>query len=275
MRNTLPHLLQKVARQEKLSMLTAYDAAFARLFDEAGIDMILVGDSLGMVLQGHDNTLPVTLEDILYHTQCVTRVVQKAHVTADMPFMSYQSSIEQAMINAGHLMKEAKAQAVKMEGGEEIAETVYAAVKAGIPVMGHIGLQPQQIHHLGGYKIQGKNLNEADLLLEDAKILEEAGCFAIVLEGIAVETTETITRSLCIPTIGIASGPACSGQVLVMHDMLGMHKTFRPKHSKIYADLSVTITAAVQKYMEEVQAEIFPAQENATHRDLKVVLSHK
>ncbi|MDP2600452.1 MAG: 3-methyl-2-oxobutanoate hydroxymethyltransferase, partial [Deltaproteobacteria bacterium] len=221
-RITLPELLKKSAAGDKLAMVTAYDAAFARIFDMAGIDMILVGDSLGMVMQGRENTLSVTLEEVLYHTQCVTRVVERAHVTADMPFMSYQASKEQALLNAGRLIKEAQAQAVKMEGGRELAETAYAMVQAGIPVMGHIGLKPQQIHHLGGYKIQGKSFSEVENLLNDAKILEEAGVFAIVLEGITQSAAKQITRSLKIPTIGIASGPDCSGQVLVMHDLLGM-----------------------------------------------------
>ncbi len=253
---TLPTLLKKVAMGEKWAMLTAYDAAFARLFDRAGIDMLLVGDSLGMVMQGYENTLPVTLEEVLYHTKCVARVVERAHVTADMPFMSYQASREQALLHAGRLIKEGKAQAVKMEGGSELAETVYAMVQAGIPVMGHIGLQPQQIHHLGGYKIQGKDLSDIEKLLSDAKILEEAGCFSIVLEGIMEETAKQITAALKIPTIGIASGPYCSGQVLVMHDLLGMHPDFRPHHAKIYIDLFKEVTKAIHEYMDDVKGGI-------------------
>ena len=252
-RITLPDLLKKSAAGAKLAMVTAYDAAFARIFDAAGIDMILVGDSLGMVMQGHENTLPVTLDEVLYHTQCVTRVVQRAHVTAEMPFMSYQASKEQALINAGRLIKEGKAQAVKMEGGGELAETVHAMVKAGIPVMGHIGLKPQQIHHLGGYKIQGKNFSEAQNLLNDAKVLEEAGVFAMVLEGIAQETVKQITGLLKIPAIGIASGSDCSGQVLVMHDLLGMNPDFRPRHAKVYVDLFEIVSEALHQYIDDVK----------------------
>ena len=266
---TLPQLLNKALEGGKLTMLTAYDASFAKLFDQSGIDMILVGDSLGMVMQGNENTLPVTLDDILYHTQCVTRVVKRAHVTADMPFMSYQASKEQALMSAGRLIKEGKAEAVKMEGGAELAESVYAMTKAGIPVMGHIGLKPQQIHHLGGYKIQGKSLNEAAALLQEAKILEEAGCFMIVLEGVAVETTQQITTSLSIPTIGIASGPDCSGQVLVMHDMLGLDPHFQPRHAKAYAHLHKIVVAAVQQYIQEVGQGQFPTEKESTYRHLQ------
>lgn len=272
---TIPQLLAKAKAGEKLTMLTAYDASFARIFDLSGVDMILVGDSLGMVMQGHENTLPVTIEDVLYHTQCVTRTVQRAQVTADMPFMSYQVSKEKALENAGRLIQKAKAAAVKMEGGEELAETVYAAVKAGIPVMGHIGLRPQQIHHLGGYKIQGKNFSDAKNLLREAKILEEAGCFSIVLEGMAIETARQITSELTVPTIGIASGPDCDGQVLVMHDFLGMDPEFAPKHSKIYSNLFEIVSKATQKYIEEVKAGKFPTEDHATHRDLQAVSSHK
>ena len=265
---TLPTLLKKQASGEKLTMLTAYDAGFAKLVDRAGIDMILVGDSLGMVIQGHANTLPVTLEQILYHTACVTRVVYNSFVIADMPFMSYQASVEEALRNAGRCLKESLAHAVKMEGGRELAPTIKSAVDAGIPVMGHIGLRPQQIHKLGGYKIQGKTFSDAGLLQEEAVALQEAGCFAIVLEGVAVETAAEITEALEIPTIGIASGPHCSGQVLVLHDLLGMDADFRPKHSKQFTDLSRIITQAVQTYVAEVGQGIFPAEEHGTHRAL-------
>ncbi|OGQ04535.1 MAG: 3-methyl-2-oxobutanoate hydroxymethyltransferase [Deltaproteobacteria bacterium RIFCSPLOWO2_12_FULL_44_12] len=270
-KTTIPQLLKKVSEGNKLTMLTAYDASFARIVDLSGIDMILVGDSLGMVMQGHENTIPVTLEDVLYHTQCVTRVVKRAHVTADMPFMSYQASKEEALKNAARLMKEAKAEAVKMEGGKELAETVFAMVQAGIPVMGHIGLRPQQILKLGGYKIQGKDFLSAEHLLAEAKVLEEAGCFAIVLEGVALETARQITQNLTIPTIGIASGPYCKGQVLVLQDLLGMNAEFRPRHTKIYADLSKIVSNAVHQYIQEVQAGQFPTEDHATHRNLQAV----
>lgn len=265
---TIPQILLKMKERKPLTMLTAYDASFARIVDQSGVDMILVGDSLGMVMQGHANTLPVTLEEVLYHTQCVTRAVRRAHVTADMPFMSYQTSKEEALRNAGRLIKEGKTEAVKMEGGEELAETVVAMVRAGIPVMGHIGLQPQQVHHFG-YKVRGKNKREADTLLKQAKILEEAGCFALVLEGVALETARQITESLAIPTIGIGSGPHCRGQVQVLHDLLGLNPDFKPRHAKAYASLFDAAQNAIQGYISEVDQGLFPSEKHAVHCDLR------
>ena len=263
---TIPQILKKYQTGDKLTMLTAYDASFAKLVDRAGIDIILVGDSLGMVMQGHTNTLPVTLDQIIYHTQCVTRVVQKSLVLADMPFMSYQASTEQALMNAGRCLKEGMATAIKMEGGAELVPTITAMRHAGIPVMGHIGLQPQQIHTLGGYKIQGKTSADAEALLTSALALQEAGCFAIVLEGVAIETAAAITGQLKIPTIGIASGSHCSGQVQVMHDLLGMDADFKPRHAKAYIHLSESILHAIREYTHEVENKNFPTEEHATHR---------
>lgn len=264
---TIPQLLSRMKEGKALTMLTAYDASFAKIVDQSNIDMILVGDSLGMVMQGYSNTLPVTLEEILYHTRCVTRVVKRAHITADMPFMSYQTSKEEALKNAGRLIKEGSAEAVKMEGGEELAETVVAMVKAGIPVMGHIGLQPQQIHHSGSYKTRGKNKSEVEELLKQAKILEESGCFALVLEGVAMETAQQITEILTIPTIGIGSGPHCKGQVQVLHDLLGLNPDFKPRHTKTYVDLFETSLKAIQKYVQEVESGSFPTEDHAVHRE--------
>jgi len=264
--------LQKMKnRGERITMLTAYDATFARILDEAGVESILVGDSLGMVVQGHSNTIPVTIDDIIYHTKCVSRVVRKAHVMADMPFMSYQASIDQALINAGRCLKEGGAESVKLEGGEEMIETVAAMTSAGIPVCAHIGLRPQTIHQMGGYKIQGKTTFSADRLIEEAKGFEAAGAFSLLLEGIVAEVALEITREVNIPTIGIGSGSGCDGQVLVIYDMLGMDKSFSPKFVKKYADLNEIIADAVGKYVEEIKSGEFPSEEHSFYRELQVV----
>ena len=243
---------------EKIAMLTAYDYAMALALDEAGIDMILVGDSLGMTVLGYDSTLPVTMEDMIHHTKAVMRGAQHAMVIADMPFMSYQISVEEAMRNAGRLLQEAGAQAVKLEGGREVAEATRRMVAAGIPVMGHLGLTPQSINQFGGFKVQGKEDKAAQKIMEDAKILQEAGAFTVVLEGIPKELAKTITESLEIPTIGIGAGVHCDGQVLVVNDILGLFESFKPKFVKRYAHLNEQIRSAVQTYIGEVKTGEFP-----------------
>lgn len=268
---TTSSLLAVKLRGERITMLTAYDATFARILDNTGIDVLLVGDSLGMVIQGHSNTIPVTIDDIIYHTRCVSRVARRAHIMADMPFMSYQVSIDQALINAGRCLKEGGAESVKLEGGEELVETVAVLTSTGIPVCAHIGLRPQTIHQMGGYKIQGKTSLSADRLIEEAKMFEEAGAFALLLEGIVADVAFEITRTVKIPTIGIGSGIGCDGQVLVIYDLLGLDKDFSPKFVKKYADLNDTITDAVGKYIDDVKEGNFPSEEHSFYRELQVV----
>lgn len=262
-------------RGERIGMLTAYDATFARLLDASGVDVLLVGDSLGMVVQGHTNTIPVTIEDIIYHSKCVSRVTRRAHVMADMPFMSYQASIDHALINAGRCLKEGGAESVKLEGGMEMTETVSALVSAGIPVCAHIGLKPQSIHKMGGYKIQGKTSFSAEQLIGEATAFEDAGVFMLLLEGIVAEVAFEITRLVNIPTVGIGSGAGCDGQVLVIYDLLGMDKDFNPKFIKKYADMNQTITSAVGRYINDVKEGEFPGEEHSFHRELQVVKSAK
>ncbi len=249
----------------RLVMVTAYDATFAALFDRAGADILLVGDSLGMVIQGHPNTLPVTLEHVLYHTAAVARGTRRAHLVADLPFLSYQVSAEQAVHSAGRLLQEGAAHAVKLEGGERMAPTVERLVAAGIPVMGHVGLTPQSVHALGGFRVQGREAAAARQLLTDAQALAAAGCYAIVLESIPAEVAHEITAAVAVPTIGIGAGPACDGQVLVGYDLLGMNPQFKPKFVKHYADLHGVIGAAFAEFQREVQAGTFPAEEHTTH----------
>jgi len=248
---------------DKISMLTAYDYPTAAAMDEAGIDLILVGDSLGMVVLGYDSTLPVTMEDMIHHTKAVTRAVNRAMVIGDMPFMSYQVSVEEAVRNAGRFMQEAGAHGVKLEGGREVAEVTRRIAQAGIPVMGHIGLTPQSVHQLGGYKVQGKDHPSATKLLEDAKILEDAGAFSIVLECVPAQLAEKITASLSMSTIGIGGGLHCDGQVLVVHDMLGLFERFTPKFVKKYTNLNVQIKGAVTQYIDEVKKGTFPGPEHS------------
>jgi 3-methyl-2-oxobutanoate hydroxymethyltransferase len=258
-RVTIQSLRQMKEKGERIAMLTAYDATFARLLDEAGADVLLVGDSLGMVIQGHDTTLPVTLEEIAYHCRAVARGARRAHVVGDMPFMSYQASIEQAMINAGKLMKEGGCHSVKLEGGAVHADLVRRLVSAGIPVMGHIGLTPQSYHQLGGFKVQGRDAGGRERLLADALALEEAGCYAIVLEAIPADIARDITAALSIPTIGIGAGTGCDGQVLVSYDALGMDETFKPRFVRRYATLGQTIKDAVSHYVADVRTGAFPS----------------
>ncbi|RKN72441.1 3-methyl-2-oxobutanoate hydroxymethyltransferase [Paenibacillus ginsengarvi] len=254
-----------------ISMITAYDYPSAKLAEEAGVDVILVGDSLGNVVQGQQSTLPVTLDEIIYHTKMVTRAVTEPFVVADMPFMTYHGSIDQSLQNIGRLMREGLCKAVKMEGGTEIAHTVEASVKAGVPVMGHIGLTPQSVYQIGGYKVQGKNSEQAKKLLEDAKALEQAGAFAIVLELVTDELSEQITKQLSIPTIGIGAGPHCDGQVLVFHDMLQYSSPLYPKKFvKTYANIGDSIRKGIAEYVNDVKSRSFPAAEHTFHAELEI-----
>ena len=247
-------------RGEKFAMLTAYDYPTARLLEDAGVPIILVGDSLGMVVLGYSSTLPVTMADMLHHVAAVVRGTQRTHVVADMPFMSYQASPEDALRNAGRFLQEAGAQSVKLEGGVSVAETVRRLVEAGIPVMGHIGLTPQSLNQFGGYKIQGKTPAAAVKLLNDAMALEQAGAYAMVLETIPAPLGKLISERVSIPTIGIGAGPYCDGQVQVLHDMLGLYTDFVPKHAKQYAHLAEDIGRAVREYLAEVQESRFPTE---------------
>jgi 3-methyl-2-oxobutanoate hydroxymethyltransferase len=256
---TIHTLRQMKARGEKIAMLTAYDATFARLLDEAGADVLLVGDSLGMVVQGHETTLPVTLDEIAYHCRAVARGARRAHVVGDMPFMSYQASIEQGMTNAGKLMKEGGCHSVKLEGGAAHAELVARLVSAGIPVMGHIGLTPQSVHQFGGFKVQGRDPGGRDRLINDARTLEAAGAYAIVLEAIPADIADDITAAISIPTIGIGAGVGCDGQVLVSYDLLGMDESFKPRFVRRYATLGATIKDAVGRYISDVRDGGFPS----------------
>ena len=258
-RVTIHTLRQMKERGEKIAMLTAYDASFARLFDEAGADVLLVGDSLGMVVQGHDTTLPVTLEEMAYHCRAVVRGASRAHVVGDMPFGSYQASLEQGVANAAKLMKEGGCHSVKLEGGAVHAELVRRLVSAGIPVMGHIGLTPQSFHQLGGFKVQGRDSGGRERLLADALALEEAGVYAIVLEAIPSDIAREITETVSVPTIGIGGGVNCDGQVLVSYDMLGMDETFKPRFVRRFATLGQTIKDATAAYVSEVRGGTFPS----------------
>jgi 3-methyl-2-oxobutanoate hydroxymethyltransferase len=245
-------------RGEKIAVLTAYDATFARLLDDAGVDVLLVGDSLGMVIQGHETTLPVTLDEVIYHTRAVARGARRAQVVGDMPFMSYQTSIEQGLENAGRMIKEGGAAAVKLEGGAQHAELVRRLVGCGIPVMGHIGLTPQSFHQMGGFKVQGREPGGKKRLLDDARALADAGAYAIVLEGIPTEIATEITANVTVPTIGIGAGGGCDGQVLVSYDLLGMDDSFKPKFVRRYEQLSLRIRTAAQAYVDDVRNAAFP-----------------
>lgn len=262
-RITITGLKEMKQKGQKISMLTAYDYPMAKLIDEAGIEIILVGDSLGMVVLGYESTIPVTLEEMIHHSKAVVRGTDNCLVVADLPFLSYQVSQAQAMESAGRMLKEAGVQAVKLEGGSELALTVKNLVGAGIPVMGHIGLTPQSVNQLGGYKVQGKDLAGAKKLLEDAKALEDAGVFAVVLECVPAPLAEIITEQLSIPTIGIGAGNGCDGQVLVTHDLLGLFSGFTPKFVKKYIQLGEQIKQAFTQYKEDVGSGQFPSPEHS------------
>jgi 3-methyl-2-oxobutanoate hydroxymethyltransferase len=260
---------QKKERGEPISMLTAYDYPTAMALDRAGIDSILVGDSLAMVVLGYENTLPVTMEEMLHHCRAVARGAKGALLIGDMPFMSYQVSVEEATRNAGRFLQQGGMDAVKLEGGRDRADAVRAIVSAGIPVMGHIGLTPQSINQLGGFRAQGKTALSAKRLVEDALILEEAGCFSLVLESVPARLAELISQKLSIPTIGIGAGAGCDGQVLVAHDILGLFDRFTPKFVKKYADLQHEMQKAFADYIEDVETKRFPAQEHTVEMDDK------
>ncbi len=260
---TIQDFLRKKTEGRKISMLTAYDYPFAKIIDDAGIDGIIVGDSVGMVVQGLENTLPVTMDEMIYHTRIVARAVQNAMVIGDLPFMSYQASVEEAVRNAGRFLKEAGASAVKIEGGAEVAEHIRAMTRSDIPVMAHIGLTPQSIHRMGGYKIQGRTGESAKRLLEEAHAAEDAGAFSLLLEAIPTGLAKKITEELSIPTIGIGAGPHCDGQVLVLHDVIGLFERFLPKFAKRYVNLREEALKAVKIYKEEIEKGIFPSEEQS------------
>jgi 3-methyl-2-oxobutanoate hydroxymethyltransferase len=258
---TVPEFTAARSRGIRLTVLTAYDYTMSRLLDEAGVDAILVGDSLGMVVQGEANSLHVTMEEMIYHTRLVKRGIRHSLLISDLPFMSYQVSPQQALENAGRLVKEAGAHAVKLEGGQRSAMAVEAIVRADIPVMGHVGLTPQSVHRFGGFRVQ----RDAARLIDDAVAIEQAGAFALVVECVPEELSEQIRAAIKIPTIGIGAGAACDGQVLVLHDMLGLFSDLRPRFVKQYADLGTAIVAAVEQYCREVQEGSFPGPEHAFH----------
>ncbi len=270
-RVTIRDLADMKARGEKIPMLTAYDYTSARLADMAGIPIILVGDSLGMVVLGYDSTIPVTMDDMVHHTRAVTRGTSHAFVVSDLPFMTYQIETSQALANAARLLQEGGAQAVKLEGGERVEETARRIVESGIPVMGHIGLTPQSVNSLGGYRAVGKEKREAAQLIKDAMALERAGAFAIVLELVPAPLSALITRRLSIPTIGIGSGPHCDGQVLVLHDMLGLVPDFVPRHARKYADLAETIGDAFSRYIAQVKEGAFPGDKESLRMDESIL----
>ncbi len=271
MKNTVVTIQQAKENGEKLTMLTAYDYSTAKLIDEAGINMILVGDSLGMVVLGYEDTLSVTMEDMIHHTAAVARGAKNTFVVADMPFMSYQTSVYDAVVNAGRLMKEGRAQAVKLEGGKEVAEHIRAITNASIPVVSHLGLTPQSLNAFGGFKVQGKSEEAAKKLLEDALAVEEAGAVAVVLECVPAKLAELISKKLRIPTIGIGAGAGCDGQVLVYQDMLAMFSDFKPKFVKHFAQIGEQMKAAFAAYSEEVKNGTFPAAEHTFKIDDEVI----
>lgn len=271
MKNTVVTIRQAKEQGEKLTMLTAYDYSMAKLIDEAGINMILVGDSLGMVMLGYEDTISVTMEDMIHHTRAVARGVSNALVVADMPFLSYQTSVYDAVCNAGRLMKEGRAQAVKLEGGKEFAEHIRAITNASIPVVAHLGLTPQSLNAFGGFKVQGKSEEAARKLVEDAKAIEEAGAVAVVLECVPAKLAELISGQLHIPSIGIGAGAGCDGQVLVYQDMLAMFGDFKPKFVKQFAEIGAMMKEAFGKYMEEVKSGAFPAPEHTFKIDDDVI----
>jgi 3-methyl-2-oxobutanoate hydroxymethyltransferase len=260
---TILTLRKQKAAGQRITMLTCYDASFARLLDAAGVDILLVGDSLGMVIQGHGTTLPVTLDEMIYHCRAVARGTKRAQVVGDMPFMSYQASLEDGLRSAGRMVKEGGCEAIKLEGGAQHAELVRRLVASGIPVMGHIGLTPQSVHQMGGFKVQGRGEDAARRLVDDAKCLEEAGAYSLVLEGIPMELASEITRAISIPTIGIGAGAGCDGQVLVIYDLLGMDDAFKPRFVRKYDNFALRIRTAVSSYVDDVRAGRFPSADES------------
>lgn len=273
MKNTSVTFKESKKNGEKLTMLTAYDYTTAKLLDESGVDSILVGDSLGMVVLGYDDTLSVTMEDMIHHSAAVARGAKNALVITDMPFMSYQTSVYDAVVNAGRLVKEGGAQAVKLEGGIEFCEHIKAIVKASIPVCAHIGLTPQSINAFGGFKVQGKGKEEAQRLLDEARAVEEAGAFAVVLECVPAKLAKKISESISIPTIGIGAGAGCDGQVLVYQDMLAMYSDFKPKFVKQYAQVGSVMKDAFRQYIDEVKSGAFPSEEHTFKIDDDIIES--
>lgn len=271
MKNTSVTFKDSKKNGEKLTMLTAYDYTTAKLLDESGVDSILVGDSLGMVVLGYDDTLSVTTEDMIHHSAAVARGAKNALVITDMPFMSYQTSVYDAVVNAGRLVKEGKAHAVKLEGGIEFCEHIKAIVKASIPVCAHIGLTPQSINAFGGFKVQGKGKEEAQRLLDEARAVEEAGAFAVVLECVPAKLAKKISESISIPTIGIGAGAGCDGQVLVYQDMLAMYSDFKPKFVKQYAQVGNVMKDAFRQYIAEVKSGAFPSEEHTFKIDDDII----
>jgi len=271
MRVTITDIKEMKQKKEKIPMLTAYDYVTAKMVEEAGVPLILVGDSLGMVMLGYESTIPVTMDEMIHHTKAVVRGTRKALIVGDMPFMTYHISVSDALRNAARFIQEGGAQAVKLEGGEVVAETIKRIVGCGIPVMGHIGLTPQSIHQLGGFKVRGKGLEEGRKLLNDARILEEAGAFAVVLECTPAPLSKLITQKLTIPAIGIGAGPDCDGQVQVISDLLGLYTDFVPKHAKQYARLAGEIKTAVSSYVSEVKSRSFPTAEQSYTMDESLV----
>lgn len=271
MKNTVVTFREAKVKNEKLTMLTAYDYSTSQAVDNSGINGILVGDSLGMVMLGYEDTLSVTMEDMIHHTKAVARGAKNSLVVADMPFMSYQTSVYDAVVNAGRLIKEGRAQAVKLEGGVEVAEHIDAIVKASIPVMGHIGLTPQSVNAFGGFKVQGKSEEAAKKLIEDALAVEKSGAFALVMEGIPSKLAAMVTEKLSIPTIGIGAGDKCDGQILVYQDMLGMFSDFTPKFVKKYENLGDRMRNAFATYIDEVKNGSFPSEEHGFKIDEEVI----
>ena len=271
MKNTTTSIMQMKNSGHKISMLTAYDYTTARLLDEAGVNTILVGDSLGNVILGYEDTISVTVEDMIHHSAAVARGAKNALVVTDLPFMSYQTSVYDAVVNAGRLMKEGRAGAVKLEGGKEVCPQIKAIVSAGIPVVAHLGLTPQSINTVGGFKVQGKTEAAAKKLIEDAKAVEEAGAFLLVLECVPAKLAKLVTESINIPTIGIGAGAGCDGQVLVIYDMLGMFSDFKPKFVKHFANAGDVIREAVKTYIAEIDDGTFPAEEHCYKIDDEVI----
>ena len=270
-RNSINTIQKFKQNNEKFATLTAYDYTSAKLLDRAEIPLILVGDSASMVMYGYDTTIPVSMDEMLLVTSAVVRGTSKALIVADMPFMSYQTSIEQALENAGKFIKNAGAGAVKLEGGVEVCKIISSIIKIGIPVVGHIGLKPQSFHQTSGYKIQGKSLNDAEQIIADAVAVQEAGAFAVVLEGIPAELAQKISNLVSIPTIGIGAGPHCDGQIQVFHDILGLFDTFIPKHTKRFADIGNDISKAVKQYKEDVISGVFPTKEHCISIDKDII----